>query len=74
MDYTVHGVAKSRTWLSDFHSLTHTYITSFLSTHIHQTMLERVLLGTSGNCWWCICLVCLLGIYGGLGLLATGYA
>ena len=23
MDYTVPGVAKSQTWLSDFHSLTH---------------------------------------------------
>ena len=26
MDYIVHGVAKSQTRLSDFHSLTHTYI------------------------------------------------
>ena len=48
----VHGVAKSQTWLSDFHSLTHSL------THEHQCMylFKLVLLflsdiGPGWNCW-----------------------
>ena len=38
MDCMVHGVAKSWTWLSNFHSLTHTPITSWQIDELEQTM------------------------------------
>ena len=38
MDCIVYGAAKSRTWLSNFHSLTHTPITSWKINELEQTM------------------------------------
>ena len=41
MDHIVHGVAKSQTRLCDFHSLTRTYISDFLSIHRRKTILQE---------------------------------
>ena len=46
MNYTVHGVAKSRTWLSSFH---------FQVVNMHQSVIEALNLITTlnlGFLWW----------------------